>query len=516
MSSDNAIDSTGEFTRLSSEVGDLQSRLDRSGARVNWLSRFARVMTRGDGIDAIWRHMLVSASEHVPSSRGTLLCRSEAGAPLKVRGLIGHDEDPVISAMGARIDRFLHLLTEAAHLNMEVAPKLMRRIQAAAPRVRSVVIVPVLVRGDLEGAVILYRFVGDLDYTVEDSRLLSALGNLAALGLAQAYRETELIRRSLELESTVRQRTERLSVALTELRNANIQLEDRVHQRTAELNRANDSLKETQHYLLRADKMSSLARLASGIAHEINNPMAYVQGNLKILGEYAEELEAVFQRLESGAGKLAPEEVVSLLRRQLQDPEVVSIREDMGGLLSETREGASRVVELAKRIRTFAHLDTSAMESVDLSEMLDDAFRILARMSTGMEIVREYADVAPVDGFPLLVSQMFLNLIVNAVDACEGRGRITVRVLNDDEAAVVEIGDDGPGIPREAMTHIFEPFFTTKEVGKGTGLGLYTVYQIAERHGADLNIQSSPEQGTTFRIRFARDSSLDLVEGKTW
>ncbi|MHC4861795.1 MAG: sensor histidine kinase, partial [Planctomycetota bacterium] len=170
-------------------------------------------------------------------------------------------------------------------------------------------------------------------------------------------------------------------------------------------------------------------------------------------------------------------------------------------------------------IRNFAHLHDRESEAVDVEEQIEGALTILApklRMGT-IEIKREYGEISTVPGFPVLLSQLFLNVIDNAIDAMEGEGILTVRTLMGRDCVQVEIEDTGPGIPDNLLPQVFEPFFTTKDVGKGTGLGLYTVYQIAERHGGSVKLMSSPSGGTTVCVKLVlAPERVEAGTGKEW
>jgi signal transduction histidine kinase len=152
-------------------------------------------------------------------------------------------------------------------------------------------------------------------------------------------------------------------------------------------------------------------------------------------------------------------------------------------------------------MRNLAYLKTNDKVGVDLVSQAENVFTMLQhRMKYGVEVVREYVDVPPFHGHPTLIGQLVLNLVVNALDAMEDQGRLTIRIHPEENHVVLEIQDTGPGIPEEIRSRVFEPFFTTKDVGRGTGLGLYTVYQIVERHGGIVSIDSEPGHGTTVRV----------------
>jgi two-component system NtrC family sensor kinase len=509
-----AIDSGVQLSRLYGEVNVARRRLESAVSTANALNRFARRMLAAPAPDSIWHEMHQGAREQVPCHRSSLLYRIRDDGPLESAEVEGHETDPFLASMGEQSDRFLAHLGEAAHLSDRDAPELMSRIRTADPDVLSTLIVPVQVRSRVEGAVILYRGGGYPQFQMKDTRFLSSVANLAALGLDRALRERDIVELNRELEGRVRDRTARLTDALRTIRRLNAGLTERVQQRTAELDKANATLERTQDFLMQAEKMSSLARLASGIAHEINNPMAYVQGNLKALGEYSDDLQRAFSRIEEAASGDDAECAISAIRMALADPGLSTVREDLTSLVKETSEGATRVVQVAEGIRNLAHLSTTEMRPVDIHEQIESTLRILgSRLKDGVEVVTEFGEVPRVQGFPVLLSQMILNICVNAIDAMEGRGRLTIRTGVAPDAALVEISDDGPGIPEDILPQVFEPFFTTKDVGKGTGLGLYTVYQIVERHGGEVAIDSGPDRGTkfTFRLPAAMEPAVEMA-----
>jgi signal transduction histidine kinase len=171
------------------------------------------------------------------------------------------------------------------------------------------------------------------------------------------------------------------------------------------------------------------------------------------------------------------------------------------------------VVEITRGIRNLAHLGAGSPQVVDLADEIENALRVVS-IGSGEDLVieRQLAPVPAVHGHSVLVSQIFLNIIVNAVDACEGSGKIVIKTMEEDGHSVATIEDSGPGMPPEVLQHIFDPFYTTKEVGKGTGLGLYTVYQIIEKMGAQVHVESRVGVGTTFRIVFPRIGEAAVQE----
>jgi signal transduction histidine kinase len=237
--------------------------------------------------------------------------------------------------------------------------------------------------------------------------------------------------------------------------------------------------------------MRSLGQLVAGVAHEINNPIGFVHANLQLLSEYMDRL----------------------LRAREQGEDTARIREAIAKLLARSREGTERVKHIVQDLRTFSRMDQAEVSEADLNEEIDRTLTLMEpRFKDGIEVVRDYDERLPrVRCFAGQLNQVFLNLLMNACDALEGRGRIVVRTRGLGEGVRLEFEDDGPGIPPEVQDRIFEPFFTTKPVGQGTGLGLSLSHGIIERHGGRMQVSSAPGGGATFVIELPREARLDAA-----
>jgi len=235
-----------------------------------------------------------------------------------------------------------------------------------------------------------------------------------------------------------------------------------------------------------SQKMEAVGQLAAGLAHEINNPMSYVRSNLNILRGQWSELE----------GKLGASAEDARLREELGD---------CGELIEDSIEGVERTIEIVRDVRDYSHTreDTGGhFEDVELAALLNRALRVArADAESGIVFESELCDTPPVPCIPGQIEQVFVNLIVNAVQAVGATGRIRLSTGLDDGEVFARVIDDGPGIAAHAKNRLFDPFFTTKPVGEGTGLGLSVSYEIVHRHGGTISVQSSEGPGTQFEVR---------------
>ena len=245
-------------------------------------------------------------------------------------------------------------------------------------------------------------------------------------------------------------------------------------------------LRETQAMLIHAEKMAAMGQLVAGVAHEINNPMGFVISNLHSLKEafldfsdaYT-DLEARFLERAGDAGK----EILADLR-EVHDLEF--ILEDFPDLLKGSMEGSTRVKKIVQDLRTFSRLDEAEKKTVDLSENLRSTLTLVDSelRKRDISVKLEMESLSPIECYPSDLNQVFMNLIVNAAQAMEEGGELTIFAREDESWVYLDFADTGPGIPADVQKKIFDPFFTTKPVGSGTGLGLSLAYQIiAQKHG---------------------------------
>ena len=287
-------------------------------------------------------------------------------------------------------------------------------------------------------------------------------------------------------------------------------------EQAAQLAAALKELKATHSQLVQSEKMSSLGLLIAGVAHEINNPVSFIHGNLSHLKDYTQDL---FHHLELYEQHYP--NPVEEIQQEREDNDLDFLAEDLPRILSSMSVGVDRICQIVQSLRNFSRHDDSQMKPVNLHEGIDSTLLILNHRLKGngekppIQIVKEYGNLPPVECFAGPINQVFMNILSNAIDALEdARSKQTnqqmpeiasqVRICTEVVGKFVEIkiADNGPGITEEVKERIFDTFFTTKPIGKGTGMGLSISYQIiVERHKGELSCNSELGKGTEFTIR---------------
>ena len=285
-------------------------------------------------------------------------------------------------------------------------------------------------------------------------------------------------------------------------------LEFKVKERTEALARSNRALQQAyielqsaQDQLVHAEKMASLGRMVAGIAHEIKNPLNFIYGNTGFLEKYIDQLVDFAKEL-SSLPSLSEEDRRAVEKRKAEI-NLPFLLEDLKNLIQNFSEGAVRINNIVKDLRSFSRMDSDPIVEVDLHQGLDVALTLLSNtMRDCIQVHKEYDTLPRVMGYQGKIDQVFLNLLANAVEAIEGNGVIRIRTATTaDGWAQIEIQDSGIGISRENLSKIFEPFFTTKQIGKGTGLGLSISYGIIQQHQGKISAQSKGLGfGATFTV----------------
>ncbi len=308
------------------------------------------------------------------------------------------------------------------------------------------------------------------------------------------------------------------------LKQANEELELRVEQRTAALSHANQELtatlqelQRTQVQLVQAEKMSSLGQLVAGIAHEINNPVNFIHGNLRHVQEYTQNLMGLVHLYQTYYPNSIQE-----IQAELEAIDLEFLQEDLPKIINSMKMGTDRICQIVLSLRNFSRMDESELKAVDIHEGIDSTLMILQHRlknkpkSSAIAVIKNYGKLPLVECYPGRLNQVLMNVLVNAIDAIEEFNHqrqdqenktssdqiIICTSAIDSQWVQIAISDNGIGISAEIQQHIFNPFFTTKPVGKGTGMGMSISYQIiTKNHHGTLKCLSTPGEGTEFVIQ---------------
>ncbi len=334
---------------------------------------------------------------------------------------------------------------------------------------------PLRVSERIIGAVAVNRAPGQPKYKIDDLDRGQAMTTLLALVIANHRMHVERANRIVELSTL-----------------------------NATMQRMNEMLEETQDQLVQSEKMASIGQIAAGVAHEINNPIGFVLSNLSTLDSYLASLFALLEAyIESERPASVPQKDSLDRVRALRDNiNFDFLRGDIVALLAESRDGILRVKHIVQDLKDFSRGGADEVwEVVNVHDALDRTLNIVRNeVKYKARIETRYGSLPDVECLPSRLHQVFLNLIVNAGQAIEANGTITISTGTSGSEIWIRFEDTGCGIPKQHLNRIFEPFFTTKPVGQGTGLGLSVSYSIVRRHGGSIEVESEVGRGSRFTI----------------
>jgi len=335
---------------------------------------------------------------------------------------------------------------------------------------------PLIAQEQIIGALAVNRAVTRERYTVEDLDRGHALTSLLALVISNHRMNIERDNRIIELST------------LNET-----------------MRRVNALLEDAQDQLIQSEKLASIGQMAAGVAHEINNPIGFVTSNLGTLDSYLKNLFGLLAAYIE-ADKMAPaplSEAMAHARTLRKAHDFDFLRADVTALLAESRDGLVRVKRIVQDMKDFSRSGAEdAWEMADLHAVLDTSLNIVrSELKNKARIEIHYGNLPKVECLPSNLSQVFINLLVNAAQSIDGDGKITLSTGVDGGEVWIRVEDTGSGISEEHLKRIFDPFFTTKPVGQGTGLGLSVSYSIVRKHGGQIDVESEVGRGTQFTVR---------------
>jgi len=269
---------------------------------------------------------------------------------------------------------------------------------------------------------------------------------------------------------------------------------------------SDSSFAKTQEQLIQSEKMASIGQLAAGVAHEINNPIGFSLSNITTLSDYIDSFLKLDSIVLSHLPTLEKIEFATQYQNFRKEEDIDFVIGDMKELIEDTVKGLNRVSAIVANLKKVTHASELEMELCDINEIIEESIKVVwNELKYNMEVVKQFSQTPKIPCHAGEIHQVLMNLFLNASHACEEKGLLTINTslieLKNQQWVVIEITDNGKGMPREVRKKIFDPFFTTKPVGVGTGLGLSVSFSIIEKHNGKIKVASEEGVGTTFTIR---------------
>ncbi|MEH2163754.1 MAG: ATP-binding protein [Nostoc sp.] len=454
--------------------------------------------------------VLQELSQLIESSGGIILLLSSDGTPFEIIAEFGVFFDDSQPEPGKGIIGNIIQSNRAELINdVQADPRLEGETNLSA-----MICVPLRAKERVLGAIAIGTSQTE-SYKAEHLKLVSIFASQSAIAIDKAL----LYEQSTQAAVQAKAQTQKLQQALHDLQ-----------------------LAQTQ--LIQSEKMSSLGQLIAGVAHEINNPINFICGNLKYVAEYSQDLLHVLEKYQNFLPVIPPE-----LESELDNIDLEFIMQDLPKLLDSMKLGTDRIVEIVQSLKNFSRHDEAKMKAVNIHDGIDGTLMILHHRlkadvrRPAIEILKDYTKLPLIQCYPGQLNQVFMNILANAIDALEeslvishwslasnesqvtnDKGErilptITIRTkVLDGQWVVIRIADNGPGMKEEVIRRIYDPFFTTKDIGKGTGLGMAISYQIiVDKHGGMLKCRSQPGEGTEFWIQIPLNCAVaDAAEEENY
>jgi len=307
---------------------------------------------------------------------------------------------------------------------------------------------------------------------------------------------------------------EELKKEIKILREEIVSIRENTKKQKRELELTLENLKQAQSQLVQSEKMASVGVLTAGIAHELNNPINYMSGNVYPLKQDLDEVFSLLEHYERIIREKDLGKYFSELEDAKEELEIPYLIQEIHSLLKGIEEGARRSIEIIKGLRSFSRLDDEACQFYDIHEGIESSLLLLQNQirEKKINVRKDYGNFEGLECYPSKLNQVIMNILTNSLQAVEaGKGELFIQTVSSAIGIKIIIKDNGKGMSQEVKEHIFEPFYTTKEVGQGTGLGLSISYGIIEKHNGNIDVISEPGKGTEFIISLPMTQSNSSV-----
>jgi len=487
----------GPEQALEAQLGFVQAHVDAEAQlrilqernqELTAANRIARSILGAMEVDNLLVVLVDSAAEHLRVTHATCVLFDPKARDALRTHVMGFGRDPVLGLKDAAARRFFELLRNSdgpVPFLEEHNPDLLEALRLVDGRVRRAVLQPI--KGDHDkptGWIGVYHVADEPRLNTQALLFLSTVSRIAALGLEKIALVDRLQRGQAALEATVRQRTTELEMSQAKVRALNRGLESRVKERTRALDDSNRRLRETQAAAIHGARVRGMGQVASSFAHEINNPLAALAGNLQFMRENMDELRARIAAAAPGA------------------TDALRALEEFEAIIGESQDGARRVSSIIASLKRIGG-EENQEHLVSVNALVADAAMLLEeRLRAAAELDLNLGTLPDIEGDGVELGQVVLALLTNAVEAVEkrgGRGHIAVATFAAGDRVTLTVKDDGCGMTEGLLEHVFEPFTTTKSE-PAAGLGLHVAYRTLQRHGGTIRLKSKPDEGATATV----------------